>query len=436
MNKKFEEARKIQRLWEEAKNTSDLNFIELLHCNENAHSRILAELLKYQNGEFRKSFLEIAGISPKKEDISNAEICLEYPANIDNKAGRIDILIYKKGKFAIIIENKGNGAGEQEDQISRYVKYLVDTEKYSKDNIYCLYLTQDGGTPSEYSLHETEKKILSEHLKPINYKYDILNWLKEDVLPNIQYRDKNLIEGVSHYIHFLERKYYPQNVPVEVSQHFANENTDDLFMKLFEASSLLNEEVSIFQNIDHVFQMGDLYLFDKKDHSHCILIYKDKNKYSLGWAPNGKDKEDEQKEKTPNKYGCPHRLCEAKDLLEELKQKGITIQPDNESCIEDLISLNIYKQTLEIFVSEKFKNYGYNLSILNNDGYNFCLCQDNNRCILIYKDKDNRYSLGWTKDLNVKLDSNGENKYKCPCRFYDDMNSLIKGLMSIIEKQN
>lgn len=79
-----------------------MNLVELLHANENAHTRILVKLLRYNhhdgNLEFAKSFVrKFVRIDC---DCSDPEVWeqIDY----------IDALIGEHGRYAIVIENKIN----------------------------------------------------------------------------------------------------------------------------------------------------------------------------------------------------------------------------------------------------------------------------------------------------------------------------------------
>ena len=100
-----EERRKLQRC----------NVIEQLHANENAHSRILVDILNYSiNGEylFMVSFKQMLANKcsdfEKMADLSKmSEIQLEKPLK---NGRRIDIYIENYSQYAVIIENMINVA--------------------------------------------------------------------------------------------------------------------------------------------------------------------------------------------------------------------------------------------------------------------------------------------------------------------------------------
>lgn len=148
--------------------------------NENGHTKVLAELLKTGfvcESFFRfldrcflgRGFNEIITIG-----FDNARIsCFE----------RWMDLYITVGDYKIIVENKVNGACDQDRQIDRYVSE-VKKHGVGADKIFVLYLTAFGGFPSEESLKETKEildcdKADGGRLFAISYLREILSWLNE-----------------------------------------------------------------------------------------------------------------------------------------------------------------------------------------------------------------------------------------------------------------
>ena len=185
----------------------NFNLMYELRADENAHTRLLLNLLNYNiNGDytFLRSFItqicikkEIDGLSKNKIENPKITICKEY----------IDGLIedYSK-KYSIIIENKINGARDQYKQIERYYSQ-VKQHGVNEDNIYVIYLTIDGEKKvASDSLPEWLRDKLGNRFIELNYKYDIIPWLKNDILPNIMRKDNQLECSIVLYIDYLERK--------------------------------------------------------------------------------------------------------------------------------------------------------------------------------------------------------------------------------------
>lgn len=175
-----------------------LNIIDELHANENANSRILNKLLQYtEKGEypFLKSFLKSLG-----NDFANIKI---QKPQFHTEKDRIDVSIKETGRYAIIIENKIHGAIDQEGQISRYIKVL-EQKGFNRDQIFILYLTREGGSPSEDSFLKKDKEEFKNRYLEISFKNEITPWLEDNILPLCRYKDTMLISGIQQYIDYLK----------------------------------------------------------------------------------------------------------------------------------------------------------------------------------------------------------------------------------------
>lgn len=217
-----------------------INVIDELHANENAHSRILTQLLKYkEDGKhvILSSFLQqIPTFNIDAFDINESEVYF----NRDN----IDGLIEKNGEFAVIIENKIHWAIDQDKQLERYVSTEVE-RGIPSDNIWVIYLTRDGRKKVEdYSLTETTKNILGNRFVEMDYYHNILPWLKESILPNCRLREEWLVSAIKQYIDHLEglfdirnsRKDFVKRVQGRISKSIGCTNN----MSRYEVYSRLN----------------------------------------------------------------------------------------------------------------------------------------------------------------------------------------------------
>ena len=176
-----------------------MNVIDELHINENGHSRILFQLLKYKNTKEEYEFLEYLLHYIRKKNKS-FDINIRKP-NISQEIERIDLWI-RDTDYAIIFENKVYNADDQELQLSRYIDKTKD-KHYDEDKIYIVYLSQLGSEPSEYSWGNY-KNSFKERYVNLSFRDDILPWLKEYVLPNIRHKDYNMQCAVVQYIDYLE----------------------------------------------------------------------------------------------------------------------------------------------------------------------------------------------------------------------------------------
>ena len=186
------------------------NIITELHANENAHSRILRMFLQYDDGKKKYPILgQFLDIPKVKQVFGNKEF--KSPV-FTNERERIDVLIEEPRSFAIIIENKINGAPDQDTQLERYIESVNGHNSISYDNIYAIYLTDNGEkTVGECSLTKKAKKKLNYNgsadmgrFIPLNYRYDILPWLEKEVLPNCIEKEDLLISALKQYIDYLK----------------------------------------------------------------------------------------------------------------------------------------------------------------------------------------------------------------------------------------
>lgn len=189
-----------------AKEPYRMNLVELLHANENAHTRILVKLLRYNhndgNLEFAKSF--VRKFVPKI-DVQATEVWeqIDY----------IDALIGERGRYAVVIENKIDWAVDQDRQLERYIEAARDRLNVCEEQIYVIYLTDNGvKSPSENSLTDRAKEVLGVdtetdcRLLRLNYRDDILPWLEQDVLPFCRHGDVQTIHAIEQYLDYLKNR--------------------------------------------------------------------------------------------------------------------------------------------------------------------------------------------------------------------------------------
>lgn len=178
----------------------NMNLLDEIRVIENAHSRILMKLLKYSDNN-RYPCLELF-----LKSLGNPFDCLKFD-NPSFTAGKdwIDLRIRDKiNKKTIIIENKIHYAREQPEQIDRYIKN-EEEYGYEIDNIYVLYLTREGGTPSQNSLSLKNKSKLGERFKAISFSDEILNWLGEIKKSTHSINNEEIFRSaVIQYVNHLE----------------------------------------------------------------------------------------------------------------------------------------------------------------------------------------------------------------------------------------
>lgn len=146
-----------------------------LDRRENYHSRFIAYLLDPrahhdQGAKFLRCFFDKLGIEDPSS-LSVASVTAEYSVG---ELGRLDLVI-STPQSIIVIENKID-AGEQEDQISRYRKWLDDNHHGRKQRL--LFLTPTGSPPT------TGKADLNwSYRKVIEWLDDSLKGIPETAIP-------------------------------------------------------------------------------------------------------------------------------------------------------------------------------------------------------------------------------------------------------------
>lgn len=220
-----------------------INILDLMWANENAHSRILAELLKQNSAdgfEILNRFIQfLKSINPKLDHV------FIHP-KITSEKGRIDLLV-EDGSFALIIENKIHNAVDQKAQLARYIEKVALT-RIPMNNIYVVYLTRDGGkTPEEYSwVHNNGmnyRGLFENRFFELSYKSHILPWLKEFVLPNCKIKDVYLKSTIEVYVDYLEGMFNTRNIDMKMNSELQNH-----LKEVLNLTSLPEENYSLIES--------------------------------------------------------------------------------------------------------------------------------------------------------------------------------------------
>ena len=194
-----------------ARRAYGLNLVELLCANENAHTRILVEVLRYDKGDGKLEVTESFLHEFLRE-------CIDSPdcPTVECQAEYMDAVIGEKGKYVVVIENKINWAVDQWKQIETYITNAAERYEVGSEKVYFIYLTDNGfKKASEDSLSLTAKELLGMTCEcrgryiELNYADDILPWLEKSVLANCRYVDKGLISALEQYCDYLRRRLFP-----------------------------------------------------------------------------------------------------------------------------------------------------------------------------------------------------------------------------------
>jgi hypothetical protein len=259
---------------EESKLPYHINILDLIWANENAHSRILAALLQQQKGteyDVLDGFCKYLG--NKYPDFSHIEIL--HP-QITCEKDRIDLIILGRN-FALIIENKIHNAIDQGSQLGRYIK-IVKSKGYDEQHIWVIYLTRDENKKPEdhswiYEGINYQERIKNRYL-PISYRYDILPWLQDYVLPECRVKDVFLKSTVEQYIDYLEGLFNTRKIQDNMNKVLQDrlkelleinpnngiiENRTIIKNKLYELERVKNQ-------MDNLLAENNLMLFDEWVH--------------------------------------------------------------------------------------------------------------------------------------------------------------------------
>lgn len=317
-----------------------LNVIDELHINENAHSRILCKLLQFQNDAREYEILRslIAFIKEKYKHKDFGSISIKKP-KITCEKERIDLWV-RDEKYAIIIENKIYDAADQYEQLKRYIdKTKDDHNNYDVENIFVVYLTRDEKEPSIDSWGGYRNQFENRFVN-LTYRNDILEWLKERVLPNIQYKHNDLHQALSQYIDYLMGLFNQREcdsiinkeMKKLIEKHYGLSTLNDK-----ECARLLSEKIEKLRELDgqiknvrlhyreNVFKewkkqtkeaFKDLKPINEDGYYTSVVITIDGREYRIRIDQDGKDK-------SWNKLYCQVEFVKSKDGEDDIMRTSL-----------------------------------------------------------------------------------------------------------------
>lgn len=184
----------------------NMNVIDELHINENAHSRILHKLLQFCAPDGKYELLQslIDYIKTSKNKFADLDIEKITNPKITQNKNYIDLWV-RDENYAIIFENKVYNAKDQEGQLSCYIKETLNCG-YELSQIYVAYLPSVAGNEPEEQSWGGYKDEFEKSGRYVNlsFREDIRTWLKNDVLPNIRVKDSLLRSAVEQYLDYLD----------------------------------------------------------------------------------------------------------------------------------------------------------------------------------------------------------------------------------------
>lgn len=232
---------------------------DLANGKENAHTNVLLSLLRHNNYQFVKSFLNLLELPERYND----EIIISN--QVKAYSGYIDLYIEYKSTneetIKVIIENKICGASDGKQQLARYIGWAngIEENRYTawydsirnngninppiNRNIYVVYLTVDGTKePSHSSLPTILKEAVN--YRSISYQDHIFPWLVMDVLPQTTFSLSGMmIAGLQQYIASLDR--IIQNAPISfvVNSYISNISSNGIYEKYEKISDIIEKKI-------------------------------------------------------------------------------------------------------------------------------------------------------------------------------------------------
>lgn len=204
----------IQGVKEEEKKKLPYRFNVLLDANplEPDVSKMLAGfLMQKTKGEYRvlKSFIKTFWGNDLASMITNPTFSTEETVKGDY---RIDILIYEKDKYAIVLENKIWDAPDQPHQLANYIDAMLSSRYgFGKEQVYVAYLPKTNDhEPSLNSWKSQEgggsyKEEFQDRYRLLDFTEKILPWLESSMA--VQGINEEYFEHSRFlFIDFLKRK--------------------------------------------------------------------------------------------------------------------------------------------------------------------------------------------------------------------------------------
>lgn len=211
----------IQKAKDNVKGKAKYHFNALLNAepDEPKVSKILAGFfMQKTNGEYRilKDFVNKNWGINLSSMIKSPIIITEEVVKNDK---RIDILVYEKEKYAIVMENKIWDAPDQPNQLANYIEAMMGgTYNFNEEQIYVAYLPktkEHSPSPNSWTregIGDSYKEEFKERFKLIDFKEKILPWLEsskefQKIIDNPYFENSRFL-----FIDFLRRKLDIDNI--------------------------------------------------------------------------------------------------------------------------------------------------------------------------------------------------------------------------------
>lgn len=190
---------------------------------ETVHSTYLRELLGYKvDGRFPllESFLKVMGIDKK----------VKFPEVPNKELYNIDVSIFDSD-YAIIVENKINGAVDRDRQIYKYIN-IVKTKgykgyRYKEEQIYVIYLAanvncnpSDIGNNASLPVRLRERFSLQGRYINTTFGEKVIEWLDDVYSLNIN--DRYMASAIFQYRDYLKNRYFVNEMRIGMDKNLKN----------------------------------------------------------------------------------------------------------------------------------------------------------------------------------------------------------------------
>ena len=232
------------------------NLFSEWHMSENDHTKLLLAMLSYYDAagnypilySFLSNFTKDRGKMVHYKYLENLEI--KFSPKCDESKGFIDgwiTFVAKNKKIAVIIENKIYDAGDQKDQVRRYISHAKN-QGIDIENIWVLYITNDGSKEIDSKSYDIEAEAEETNIEgrfvELNYKEDIIAWINREVL-NLRVYPESLTAVARTYVDYLQNDLFDDN---------ASDNEQETLLRRLRISTDLNK-----QKAEDTQKLFDLY---------------------------------------------------------------------------------------------------------------------------------------------------------------------------------
>lgn len=350
--------------------------------NEPQHSKLIHFFLTSASSEHAREqllggLLEQLGV--RKLLLTGCLVRAEVPIQYDGYYGFIDILIEREAaddRYAVIIENKVNGARDTEAQLYKYVGFLKKERGFRE--VWVIYLPlRPGRYPSLDSLRDIDRK----YFVVKSFEEDILPWLSNACAQEHHDEMRDSLQHYRNLIRYLVNKNKEMSMDSEIIRQLeaAGKNVPrfadvialkesvtklaDSFQKWVRANVLL-QIISILRNNNHA--DARLYGADREDGPMQEVKDSDPNLYGDQWlgvgipvAPSA------AQSKTIAMIGLT--VTEPDSIGVRVGDRGIEQERDKEFA--DLVSKHFKNKPLPYYPENSWYHYSDKYSRINMDAW-------------------------------------------------------------------